>query len=157
MAGIVDSRSGNTRAARGGAHRAATVMLSVTLATQCGLLPLFSLFHLAFADHDHRFCSEHRQVEDVPALDHGARALSAFTARTAAAWSRSPAASSPLAHLACHVLNGTIAREPVALAVTPIPAARVGGETMPAREQGRAPERPLLLSAPKTSPPSVAV
>jgi hypothetical protein len=135
-------------------------LLAAFLVFLLGLAPTLQLAHLATADHGHRFCDEHHQVEDLP---HGA----------AVGWNRQPASSATKgnhaptaqegqmpqgqAHAACLFLNQATSRVSLpSPAQTPAAIEYAQGFVLVCSRQQDFVPCPLLLSAPKTSPPLVA-
>jgi hypothetical protein len=135
------------------------VALAVYLAFWFALFTVLQVVHLSDSHHAHRFCEEHQQFEEVAREDGVAEGmLGTFPAV------RGPA-SSPVAtvhpgpsltHVSCSILNYSTSRHPVLLLVQ----ASVSVESAPgiARAFWRQKDFlccPLLLTAPKTSPPFV--
>jgi hypothetical protein len=132
-------------------------VLSVYLVAWLALIPLLQMFHLAFADHDHRFCERHHQIEDVPRRNPAEPWRPNEITAGESAWSkRSPHAM--LLHVACAVLNQGTFRDPAVPSGSPLIAVqsdRSPGFVTSVQVVLRA--CPLLLTAPKTSPPFAAV
>jgi len=134
-------------------------LLAAYLVLFLGLAPAAQLAHLADLDHGHRFCDEHRQIED---LQHGAAVVgnglpaSASIEGNQAATARGVPGTQGEAHVACSLLNHGTSRTSLpfpAQAPAAIEHARVSVlECL--RQEGFA-TCPLLRSAPKTSPPFV--
>jgi hypothetical protein len=125
--------------------------VSAYLALWLALFPVFQSAHLAFADHDHRFCHEHLRMEDV------ARTPDAETRAELAAEITSLLAARPDARPADLLLNFSLGRDPVLLPARPAVArhADLALLSVPAQVQSFAAQAILQL-APKTSPPSAA-
>jgi hypothetical protein len=134
-------------------------LLSAYLVLFLGFAPVLGLAHLAAGDHFHRFCEEHQQIEDVARTpqdnrDRRPTLPPAGENRT----SLRGGVPGPLGdtHVACSFLNHAPARaslpsptheSDVVLQKRAVPESLGRGKFSP---------RPLLLSAPKTSPPFVA-
>jgi hypothetical protein len=129
--------------------------ISAYLALWLALFPAFQAAHLAFADHDHRFCHEHLRMEDVartPDVE-----TQAEYRRELAAEIASLLAARPDARPADLLLNFSLGRDPVLLPARPAVAllADLAVISVPAQVQSLAAQAILQL-APKTSPPSAA-
>ncbi len=125
--------------------------LAASLAFWLAVSPFAQLAHLAFADHEHRYCVEHGYFEDVP---RSSPDLAATRATDGPAMQRGEAsATRPLAHRICGVLSQGAAR--AAWATNSEAAAVTAAAALP--ELG--PQRRVtscflpLVAAPKTSPP----
>jgi len=131
--------------------------LAIYLTVWFGLFPLLQVAHLAFADHDHLYCSERGQIEDVPRA--AARDLgpaSAFDAARASTALRSDRAEQygAAGHAACALLNHKTARDPLALTAQPELISHPDPPCPPTEAHAVAVTQLCLLSAaPKTSPP----
>jgi hypothetical protein len=131
-------------------------VLYAYLALWLSLFPVFQAAHLAFADHAHCFCHEHLRIEDVPRRElwrsQAEQWLGPDSRRRSVLASR-PQTNNPPDSL----LNFSLSRDPVLLAAGPVAVqlADVIPTSGPAQLEGSAPQ-PLLLLAPKTSPPLVA-
>jgi hypothetical protein len=139
-----------------GARRALRSLLASYLVCLLGVSPVLGLAHLLTADHGHSYCDEHHQIEDVPLgpLD----AARSGTSRERESLARAKGLPNPgsTPHTSCPFLNYG------GLHTAPLPA---GGQTATVVQeqkslaaqtsgQGDFPSCPLLLAAPKTSPPS---
>lgn len=134
--------------------------LVLYLASWLGLLPLIQVAHLTLADHDHRYCEIHHQIEDVPRANAGQHldlpvATGLFA--TSAAALESAAGMPPQSHAPCLVLNHVTYKDPALIdgrSLFDTAGAQVDHQ---ARWQSAMfVPCPLLLSAPKTSPPGLA-
>jgi hypothetical protein len=127
-------------------------LLAAYVACFVGGERLLGFAHLAFSDHRHAFCEEHGQFEDLPKSSASAREASAPSSPDWTA--RGALASTFVAHTACLFLNGRTFQAPLQLtAQVPIVApANQLLDQLCSRQDG-VPVCPLLLSAPKTSPP----
>ena len=135
------------------------VVLAGYLALWFGLSPILQAAHLVTSDHAHRFCEEHHRFEDV------ARGQGIHETMAGALSGRRPAASSLAAapsaprqpHVACAILNHCTSLDPL----LPFGRASASAEldqhiVRQSRRQESFLSCPLLLTAPKTSPPLVA-
>jgi len=141
-----------SRSRAGGAGAAVSACLALWL----GLFPAFQAAHLVLADHDHCFCSEHSRIEDVPRA--ASRGVSApHSADSSPRLGTSPA-SRPRSNPPDLLLNFSLGREPLLPAAQP--AAWRMADSAPALKPRLLEDtvaQPLLLAAPKTSPPAIAV
>lgn len=130
-------------------------MLSLYLTAWFALFPILQVAHLTFADHGHRFCNEHLQIEDVP-LEHGLVHDSLRVSQQPSLSDHTPDEES-LRHIACSILNHKETREPLLATCQPVLVTYVD-QFHPLtfiRSEDISPYR-LLFSAPKTSPPILA-
>ena len=153
------SRQGSTKP-RQRLGAAVSAVLAVYLTTWLGLLPVFQVVHLGLAGHEHFYCADHDQFEDVQrdsaVGDPDAHSTAdRNTADTASL--KTASGPSPQRHVACTVLNLVTSRNPMSvtsqLALDRHPDQRCTLASV------RLPEftaSPLLLAAPKTSPPGRA-
>jgi hypothetical protein len=132
-------------------------ILAVYLVAWFCLLPLLQAAHFAFADHAHRFCRHHQQIEDIPRRKPSERSIPGSLIESQNAWSKSTPRTA-LLHVACALSNTSTLRDPL-LHSEQSPAIarayRIGVLVTSVQEVLRA--CPLLLNAPKTSPPVAAV
>ncbi len=137
-----------------------SVALSLYLTAWFALFPLLEVAHLTFADHAHRYCNEHGQIEDVPreyALTHDVLPLTSDGGNVQLSWLNHTPDVKSLLHIACSILNHKEARDPL---LPPGPPElvthpdQVHPLTFIALE-GISPYG-LLFTAPKTSPPLLA-
>lgn len=130
-------------------------LLAAYLACFVGGDRLLGFAHLAFSEHRHAFCAEHDQFEDLPKAIDSVRETSAPSSpeRTA----KAAMLSSFAAHTACLFLNGRTFQAPLQL-VDQTPSVAPANQILDplCSRQDIVPVCPLLLSAPKTSPPLVA-
>jgi len=129
---------------------------SLLVAAWFCLLPVFHAVHLAFADHDHTSCLEHHRIEDVPRTNPALRAIPAAVAKLPQ-WTANRTDPAPQPHDPCAILGLTIAQGSMVSLRQSTTEAGVDDRPglAPASRQEHLPGRPLLLSAPKTSPPLV--
>jgi hypothetical protein len=134
----------------------ARVGLSVYLALSLGLFPLLRVAHLVLADHGHRYCDKHQQFEDVPRDSVGVL-VGAARGATAHIWSGSKPSPKPQQHLACSLLNSGVSCNGTPLPNQPPAVARPAQiQATACGQQETFVSCPLLLTAPKTSPPFIA-
>ncbi|MBN2575492.1 MAG: hypothetical protein JXP73_13090 [Deltaproteobacteria bacterium] len=140
-----------------GTRKALRNLAAASVVGLVGLAPSIQLAHLASLDHGHQYCEEHHRIEDIP---RGRRQA------TYAAWATLTRERIPLpiataeheyapnAHVPCPILNCC------ALCVPLLTSGQTAGAVV--ADRGVAADRPcqegfvicpLLLSAPKTSPP----
>lgn len=140
--------------------RRASQLLAAYLAFFLGLAPVVHLAHLVSGEHGHAYCAEHRQIEDVPRDTLPASAPSRVTpARAQAPFPSAEGAPGRAAeaHAACLILNGCALQAPLlASAQTSVVVLADRGADSERPQQGSFALCPLLLAAPKTSPPFVA-
>ncbi|MFH0902440.1 MAG: hypothetical protein V2A73_17560 [Pseudomonadota bacterium] len=125
--------------------------------------PLVQVAHLVFADHNHHYCEKHHQVEDIPGKGPAADAHPAdATAAGGEDGSRRltiPTGSTHSAHVGCSILNSGTTRDPRLLHRSypaPVGQPLFTGSLVLLWPDGFV-SCPLLLTAPKTSPPFVLV
>jgi hypothetical protein len=128
-------------------------LLAACLAVCVALPSTLQLAHLATADHGHSYCDEHHQFEDVPRRALVAQEDQPVDASGSPTAKRLPGSQS-LIHVACSCLNCSSLQAPFP-GPAQAPAAVPSRPTVtPAGSQQAAfAVCPLLLSAPKTSPP----
>jgi hypothetical protein len=136
------------------------IALSVYLAAWLGFFPLLQIAHLTLDSHTHRFCEQHHQIEEFSheaPSDPDSLRESTDKSRVKSKWITDRAESKPQQHIACSVLNYSTSRDPIVLSDQPAAVIQPGQPNAPAssRETEFLP-CPLLLTAPKTSPPIVA-
>jgi hypothetical protein len=121
------------------------------------LFPLLQAAHFAFADHAHRFCRHHQQIEDIPRRGPFQRLIMGSLLESQSAWWKgTPGAALP--HVACVLSNCSTCRDPLLLSEQSSAIERAFRSCVlisSVQEVSRA--CPLLFNAPKTSPPFVAV
>ena len=148
------------RAARifGHLHALATqAPLVLGLVVWLGLIPLFQVAHFVFADHDHRFCEHHHRIEDIPRREPSQRWTLDKIVEGQNAWS-TRGREAMLLHAPCAILNHTPLRESLLIAGGPCAIVRSDqNRVLITSTQEIVRARPLLLTAPKTSPPFAAV
>ena len=125
-----------------------------------GLLPLFQLTHILFANHNHIYCAEHHQIEDVVlAPDRATEGLEQphYFPNSVQPSLLKGSARLTQSHLACLVLNQGSLRDPAiqSQAQSPIPCNLVANHAAGALKFIPA-TCSLFLIAPKHSPPSAA-
>ncbi len=130
-------------------------LLAAYLACVAGGDRLLGLAHLAFSDHNHTFCGEHGQVEDLPKAKAPVPETGSTpsTDRIVGGASAFPFA----AHTACLFLNGRSVQALQQLTLQPltgVPASQILDPACPRQDGFHA--CPPLWSAPKTSPPFAA-
>ena len=134
--------------------RGKSMVLCTVLAGLLGALPLIQIGHLLFADHGHRYCSEHHQVEDIPRIS----GLSVADVATIASTSIMHAENYSFPHSACSFLNHSGSRDSLNATGTAIPAdSTPAGATWKSVDRQAAVQCSLLHVAPKTSPPFTTV
>jgi hypothetical protein len=133
------------------------VVLSVYLAAWIGFFTLIPIAHIVFADHGHRYCSEHRQIEDIPRDDGQAQNQLSVHTSSHGSWSVETPVSQSLLHIACSILNYVSSPFPL-LHTDQSPTLECSDQPqlLASVRQERLVLRSALLVAPKTSPPSVA-
>ena len=130
-------------------------LLAAYLACFVGGDRLLGFAHLAFSDHRHAFCEEHGQFEDLPKPSTSARETSDPISPDGTA--RGALASTFVSHSACLFLNGRNLQAPLQVAdQVPTVALESNDRNQVGPRQDAIVTCPLLLSAPKTSPPFVA-
>jgi hypothetical protein len=142
--------------------RCRTLMSAVLslCAVWIAFLPLLQGAHIRLADHGHRFCPEHAQLEDVDRDRASILADLPGDRRSGdhvSPWLRNARGTRPHLHVACSLLNHHTSSgllqphcEPAATTQTDQPRTLA-----PLRPEAFA-QCPLLLAAPKTSPPFFA-
>jgi hypothetical protein len=125
------------------------------LALWLALFPVFQAAHLTFADHAHCFCHEHLRIEDVPRAEPSESRAGDRLGHDSHL--RSLRAARPRTNPPDTLLNFGLDREPTLPDSRPA-ATQLGdmvATSLPAQVGASAPQ-PILLLAPKTSPPSLA-
>ncbi len=148
---------GSAESLRSVARSGFRALLVATLAVCSGLAPVAQLAHIAFADHDHRYCPAHQQIEDVPRGElfgphaHPQRLLGSASA---APWLEGATDAALQIHLACTFLNCSGPRAP-RLQDAPPDAPALAVQYVEYRPDPRCehPQLAPLRTAPKTSPP----
>ena len=133
----------------------ARIALAACLAAMLGTFPIVQGLHMWVADHGHRYCPEHKTVEDVPRL-HRPSAGAPVPEDTTAS---SAPDEAPRSHQACPVLSGPSARS----IATPTKggcdvelACTASAPNISAESAAGPASRRLILIAPKQSPPLAA-
>jgi hypothetical protein len=132
--------------------------VAVCLAAWIGLLPVSQFFHYAFASHDHRYCNDHQQFEDLPrtASPIGRDGLLDGSFEPSSGLSQG-STTGPQQHLACPFLNGGSSLKFQERAdARSTRSARVACLQAERERFAPPPSIPLLLRAPKTPPPCTA-
>jgi hypothetical protein len=137
---------------------AARVSILAYLAVWLGAGTTIQLLHVRFADHDHRYCPEHQQVEDV-SLQRAAGTDVVGTVRgvfhRAYSLLQTQAPAAPQGHVACVFLNALSSRNALAPGgLQPAETIREPATLASAISERICASRTLLLVAPKQSPPS---
>ncbi len=132
-------------------------MVSTCLSVAFSLAPLLPALHVTFASHDHRYCVEHHQTEDVTRSEAyswvGLQELrSGAQAEKALRVFDTPRRTS--GHIACAIASHSPSRDPLVLTeeIDCFCAPRLTHHALTQNEDVPGPI-PLFL-APKTSPPA---
>jgi hypothetical protein len=116
---------------------------------------MLGLAHMLRADHSHSYCDEHEQFEDIPLGQTGEAPSGNSHEGTPLALASGLPPSGPTSHAACPFLNqGALLTAPLpASAQTSTAILQEKSIAVPDSRQADFHACPLLLAAPKTSPP----
>jgi hypothetical protein len=130
---------------------------SACLAASLGFSPFLYIFHITFASHGHRYCLEHRQIEDVERDEQGiVGVVKSSEDSSQIGFNADTNASGPALklHLACEVSNSYSQRKDFISDIYRYAIAYIESATYPANTSNPgAPLYSLVLLAPKQSPP----
>jgi hypothetical protein len=132
-------------------------LVSVCLILTIGLIPVLFALHIIFASHAHRYCVEHGQIEDVEIKAQGRPStLESLEYSSSKGYScvKDASRSATKSHLACTILNNHLSRNQLfpgscRYAIAGSDSAKYIGNIPDNIE----PSCPLVLLAPKQSPP----